>query len=164
MPTQAQYEFFKCLYTEEAERYKELGERNKLLLGIITAFIGTLALKADDVKKSAATLNVDLKPLLVAAVLFALALIGCLWAAAIRKYEGVADPEWVFGEYENGDPADTDFYRARIADYGVAAGRNTLVNNRVARILGATTLAAALAVFAILLVFVQAITSNYVIP
>ncbi len=51
MASESQYEFFKCAYDEERDRYRELINRGKVFLTVVSIYLGLLAANADRLSK-----------------------------------------------------------------------------------------------------------------
>jgi hypothetical protein len=127
--TKDQYEFFRSLYDEEERTSLQLEGRAKVYLGIISAFLAALIVKADDAKHMASSLGVPWTFLLLEAFPMTIALVIVLWALRIREFEAVNDgPELIEG-YGDDWPHDEQFYEDRVADYAVASSINRGLNN-----------------------------------
>jgi hypothetical protein len=55
--TKDQYEFFRSLYEDEQETSEKLEGRAKVYLGIVSAFLAAIIVKADEARKIADTLH-----------------------------------------------------------------------------------------------------------
>jgi hypothetical protein len=130
MATEKQFEFFKSLYEEEAERGKELHEHAKVNLGLTTLYSAFVIFVLEQKQFNTASS----KAFFIATVLsLLLAFLLTLWSTQIAVYEAVTDLYRVIkAEYKNGSPSDHDFFDNRIVDYTVARGRNIVVNDRKA--------------------------------
>jgi hypothetical protein len=135
MATEAQFNFFKSLYEDEAQTAQEIEGKAKVYLGIISAFLVAILLKTDDVVKSAAALNIPFSLILIEAILMSASLVCVVFALRIRQFEAVNDGVDIIGAYGEEDPTDDDFYQDRIADYAVASSRNRGVNNETSTLL-----------------------------
>lgn len=132
MATERQYDVFKSLYDEEADRYTKLAGRAQLYLSIITLYVAAFAFKFEDIKKFIDPYGVSKYLAISVAIVLLLALLATLMAIQIRSYEGIADPEEIIKGYKDKEPTDSDFLDERIADLAVATNRNSEINNRVA--------------------------------
>ncbi|MDX2044952.1 MAG: hypothetical protein SF097_27320 [Acidobacteriota bacterium] len=135
MATEAQYQFFKGLYDAEQARYRELIDRGKLFLSIITIYLGLLSVAAD---KTIPKLDSSLfaKSAYVVSVMFiiiAMALV--VLAVGIFKYEYPSDPQRIIESFKDVPPTDDDFRDERIIDFTVATKRNFSQNEMRARLL-----------------------------
>lgn len=132
MASDKQYEVFKSLYDEEAERYTKLATRAQLYLSIITLYVAAFAFKFEDLRKFIDAYGASRYLAVSTAIVLVLALLATLMAIQIRAYEGIADPEDIIKRYADTEPSDADFLDARIADLAVATNRNAEINDRVA--------------------------------
>jgi hypothetical protein len=135
LATKEQYEFFRSLYEAEERTYEQLEGRAKVYLGVVTAFLATVLVKASDVVESAKALNVPWWSILAEAILLTIVLTLILFALRIRAYEAVNDGEEIIEEFGENIPSDEEFFDDRIADYAVAASRNLRANNETATFL-----------------------------
>src|SRR5687767_8307242 len=129
MATQHQYEFFKLLYQEEADRYADLESRAKLYFTVISFYLGAIVLKFDDLQAFLTLTGVPVAVILAIAALMVVALVFCVMGIQIRNYEGIADASDVIDSFSAVSPTDHDFFDARIADFAVATARNSEENN-----------------------------------
>jgi hypothetical protein len=133
MASEAQYDFFKYLYDEEAKRYVLLDGKAKLYITIVTFYLGAIAFKFKDVLEF--TISISYAKWLYSAI--ALVLVGALLctvnAVRVRLFEGVADPEEIIRKLGDNPPTDDDFRDDRIADFAVATNKNYAQNNRIAK-------------------------------
>lgn len=132
LATVEQYEFFRTLYDEEQARYGHLEARAKLYITIITIYLGALAFKISDFLSFAKEFKVPVWLFLLAAAVLVVALALSILAIRIRDYEGITDPEQVIHSFGEKPPKNEDFFDDRIADFAVAANRNSTQNNTVA--------------------------------
>ncbi len=130
-----QYEFFRALYDEEERTTVQLEGRAKVYLGVISAFLATLLLKADDAQKVAAVLKVPWFLLLLEALPMTVALGVVFWALRIREFEAVNDGPDLIDRYGDDWPTEEQFYEDRVADYAVASSINRGLNNQTAGLL-----------------------------
>ena len=127
------YKFFQALYDEEAKRFAELESRARLYFSIASLYVGAIAFKFDDVVKLVGRVNLPAVFIVLDGALFVVAILFCVLAMQVRKYEGIADLTDIIDEFsKDGVPADGEFFRRRIVDYEFATKRNSAVNNRVA--------------------------------
>ncbi len=133
--TKEQYEFFRALYDEEERTALQLEGRAKVYLGVISAFLAALLLKAGDAKQIAEALRVPWALLLSDAVPMSLALLLVLWALRIRDFEAVGDGPEVIEGYRDEWPDDAQFFEDRMVDYAFASSRNRRLNNETAGLL-----------------------------
>jgi hypothetical protein len=129
MATKEQYDFFRSLYEEEERTYEQLEGRAKVYLGVITIFLATVLLKAQDVVVSAHALKISWWVIMLVSLLLLAALALILHALRIRAYEAVNDPIEIINSFQGDGPSDAEFFEDRIADYAVAASRNLKENN-----------------------------------
>jgi hypothetical protein len=137
MATEIQYDSFKSLYDEEAERYKSLAARAQLYFSIIAAYLGAIAFKFEDIQGFSRTWGVPAWMFLVTGALLLLALLGVVLAISIREYEGVYDPEGVIENFGAQPPTDSEFLDDRVIDLAVATKRNSEQNDWTAKCLKA---------------------------
>jgi hypothetical protein len=133
--TKEQYEFFRALYDEEERTALQLEGRAKVYLGVISAFLAAVLLKAGDAKEIAKALQVPWVLLISDAFPMSLALLLVLWSLRIRDFEAVNDGPALVDAYEDDWPGDAQFYRDRVADYAFASARNRRVNQETADLL-----------------------------
>jgi hypothetical protein len=126
--TKEQYEFFRALYDEEERTALQLEGRAKVYLGVISAFLAAVLLKAGDAKEIARTLQIPWALLLSDALPMSVALLLVLWSLRIRDFEAVNDGPKVIREYEGGWPGEAQFLEDRIVDYAFASSRNRDLN------------------------------------
>jgi hypothetical protein len=106
--------------------------RAKVYLGVISAFLAAILLKAGDAKGVADALRVPWLLLLGEAAVMTLALLLVLRALHYREYQAVNDGLGVIDKYGDDWPDGTVFYEDRIVDYAVASSRNRRINKQVA--------------------------------
>ncbi|MFM0166868.1 hypothetical protein PQR39_41400 [Paraburkholderia sediminicola] len=135
MNTESQYGFFKYLYDEENLRYGCLETRARFYLTVLTFYLGALAVSGKDLLPLTMHVGLARWAVLASAIFFIIALVFCVTAARIRRYEGVTDPEELIREEGDSVLDDTDFFEDRIIDFAVAANRNSVQNNKVANVL-----------------------------
>ena len=98
--TKDQHDFFRALYDEEERTAAQLENRAKVFLGVISAILAAILLKASDAKALANTLHVPWWLLLLVALTMTCALLLILWALRIRDFEAVNDGLDVLAAYE----------------------------------------------------------------
>lgn len=152
MATKEQLDFFRFLYDEEERRYGQLESRAKFYLSVIALFVATLTFKLEDAQKSVAILGAPWWLVLVEGALLATALVFVVISVFIREYEGVADPEDIVNGFGDKVPSNESFFDDRIADYVVATGRNSAMNDRAARFLEIAVSIIAVAMLLLLLI------------
>jgi len=127
------YKFFQALYDEESKRFEELESRARLYFSIASLYVGAIAFKFDDVIKFVGRAQVPAAVIVIDGAAFVVAVLFCVLAMQVRKYEGISDPDEILNAFdEEGVPSDDDFYDDRVVDYSVAIAKNSGVNNRVA--------------------------------
>ena len=135
MATQTQYDFFKYLYDAEQTRYRELIDRGKLFLSIITIYLGLLAVAADK------TIPLSKHSLIIAityttSVIFIVgAMVPVVLAVGVFKYERPSDPMRIVENFGREIPIDEEFLDARLVDFAVATERNFSQNEKRANLL-----------------------------
>jgi hypothetical protein len=139
MATETQYQFFKYIYDSEQARYRELIDRGKLFLSIITIYLGLLAVAADKtilfIKSSLfATITYAVS---VSCIVVAMAFV--VLAVGLFKYEYPSDPLRIIEGLTKVPPADDDFRDERLVDFTVATKRNFALNEKRANLLRAST-------------------------
>ncbi len=148
--TKEQCEFFRSLYESEERLSIQLEGRAKVYLGVISAVLAAVLLKAADAKSVAETLKIPWAMLLLEALLMTSALLGTLWSLRLHKYDTANDGIELFESYEENWPDEEQFIRERIADYAVASSRNRERNLNMAKTL---TIASFFMMAGILLLF-----------
>lgn len=157
MATENQYKFYRALYDEENDRYGLLEARAKLYLTILTFYLGSLAFKITDVKIFFSEFAIPLAIAMAAGLAFVIALLCCISAILIRKYEAITDPEELIASLGLNPPRDDEFFDDRIVDMAVATNRNSRQNDRAANALQAAGLLMAAGVVLHVVVFVIAL-------
>jgi hypothetical protein len=135
MATQAQFEFFKYLYDEEQDRYKELVKRGQLFLTVTTLYAGVLAQRVSELLTSSADQLVS-KTCYTASIVALLcsSLLGIV-AIGFFSYEVPNRPCQIIMDLGDQPPTDEDFYDVRIAEFAVATERNHSTNDKRAAVL-----------------------------
>jgi hypothetical protein len=157
MATEIQYQVFRAEYDEESQRASGLESRAKLYLTVITAYLGVIGFKIDDLLKFLDKFHVPVTLYLVMAVVLVVALLCTVWAMGIRTYEGVFDPKKEIESFSQQRPTDSDFLDKRLADLAVATNRNSRQNGKVANALQGAGVLIFLAILLQMAVFVVAI-------
>ncbi|HEV7489052.1 MAG TPA: hypothetical protein VGQ65_25555 [Thermoanaerobaculia bacterium] len=133
MASEPIYKFFQALYEEESKRFAELESRARLYFSIASLYVGAIAFKFDDVIKFVNRAHVPAVVIVLDGAAFVVAILFCVLAMQVRKYEGISDPDEILNGFdEDGVPNDIEFYDDRVIDYSVAIAKNSAVNNRVA--------------------------------
>jgi hypothetical protein len=132
LATELQYNSFKSVYEEEADRYTSLAARAQLYFSIIAVYLGAIAFKFEDVETFSKTWAVPSWLFLVTGSLLLLALLAVVLAISIRAYEGVYDPERVIKSFGAQPPTDSEFLDDRIVDLAVATNRTSAQNDSTA--------------------------------
>jgi len=148
--TKEQCEFFRSLYEAEERLSIQLEGRAKVYLGVISAVLAAILLKAGDARAVAETLKIPWAMLLLEALLMTLALLGTLWSLRLRSYDNPNDGIELYEAYGENWPDEEEFIRDRIVDYAVASSRNRQRNLNMAKTL---TLAGFFMMAGILLLF-----------
>src|SRR5215813_2029361 len=128
MATKAQYEFFKLLFDEETTRYKDLIDRGKTYISLLTLYGAFLAFSIKDAAPEGRLLWLFVALIVLFLAAFALA----VTALNIQSYEGINEPDDVVSELPQRNAA---FFDARIVDFSVASERNSKLNDRRATFL-----------------------------
>src|SRR5580704_17591329 len=89
--TKEQYEFYRALYDEEERTSLQLEGRAKVYLGIVSAFLAAMILKASDAEATAKSLHIPWGLMLLEALPMTIALALILWGLRIRNFEAVND-------------------------------------------------------------------------
>jgi hypothetical protein len=164
MATEIQYQAFRAEYDEESRRASGLENRAKLYLTIITAYLGVIGFKIEDLLKFLDKFNVPVTLYLVMAVVLVGALLCTVWAMGIRTYEGLFDPKKEIESFGKKAPTDDEFRDKRLADLAVATNRNSKQNGRVATALQCAGILILLAISIQMAVFVVAIKNVRSMP
>ena len=133
--TKEQYEFFRSLYDEEERTANQLEGRSKVYLGLASAILAAILLKADDAQNLAKALAVPRKLLFLDALVVIVALLLVLLAVRFRNYEAVTDGRSLIQSYAGQWPNEDQFYGDRIADFAAASMANRTINSEVATLL-----------------------------
>jgi hypothetical protein len=132
MATKIQYKFFKSVYKEENERYKQLAARAKFYLTIQTAYLAAIAFKFDDIKTLSNALSVPLVLFIAIGLLLVLGVLFTVLATRIREYEAPTDLRDVIKSFGKTPPIDSAFLDDRLVDLAVATERNSAANDKTA--------------------------------
>lgn len=137
MATEKQFEFFKFIYLQEEERHKELIERGKVYLAILTFYIGFLVSNfssATDLTKQLTFWDIaKLSILLFGVLLFIVAFVFVTMSLSIYKHEVFADPKEIIENFGETAPTDSDFYDDRIIEFSASTIKNRSINNSRAK-------------------------------
>jgi hypothetical protein len=131
MATEIQYQAFRTEYDEESQRASGLEGRAKLYLTIITAYLGVIGFKIEDLLKFLDKFHVPVALYLAMAV--------------------------ILESFSQQRPTDPDFLDKRLADLAVATNRNSRQNGKVANALQGAGVLIFLAILIQMAVFVVAI-------
>lgn len=157
MATETQYNIFKAVYDEEAERYASLEGRARLYFSIISLYLGAIAFKAKDIGDFATSFHIPVWWFLLSGCVLVVSLLATVAAIQIRAYEGFFDPEQVIDEFGDTPPKDADFLDDRIVDLAVATNRNSSQNDRTAQVLAVAAVLLFVGVVLHLLIFIAAV-------
>jgi hypothetical protein len=111
----------------------QLEGRAKVSLGVISAVLAAILLKAADARTVAETLKIPWSWLLWDALFMTLALLGTLWSLRLRKYDNPNDGIELMERYEQHWPDEQRFTKERMVDYAVASSGNRKRNLAMAR-------------------------------
>src|SRR5215475_6727198 len=87
MATDKQYDIFKSLYDEEADRYTKLATRAQLYLSSITLYVAAFAFKFEDLRRFIEAFGASRYLAVSTAIVLVLALFSFLVATQIRTYD-----------------------------------------------------------------------------
>ena len=160
MATEIQYEVFKAVYDEEAERYSTLEARARLYFSIISLYLGAIAFKAKDMEEFASSFHIPIWWFLLSGAVLVLSLLATIAAIQIRTYEGICDLKAVIRNFGDTPPTDDDFLDDRIVDLAVATNKNSKQNDRTARFLSAAAILLLVSVALHLVIFIAAVASR----
>ena len=141
MATSNQLEYFQWIFNREVEREKELINRGKIYLSIITLYLGLSGIAAD---KLVAGLNEgSYLPFVYVAgfIAFAAALVLVIRAMSVFRYVYPTDPETVLIEGREAWPNDARFNLERMAELAAAFEYNHPINEKRATALKYATYA-----------------------
>jgi hypothetical protein len=128
-----QYDVFKALYDDESARYKDLMDRAKTYISIITLLSGILVFKADELKVFLSASPFVRWTFVAGAALFILALLALLLGMRIRNYDAFADPSAVVDQYpEDAVMTDEEFFDNRIGELSLATTDNAGAHDALA--------------------------------
>lgn len=133
--TKEQLEFFRALYDEEERTSSQLEGRAKVYLGIVSAFLAALILKATDAKSISDALHVRWGWMLLEAFPMTMALVLVLWSLRTREFEAVNDGPLLLRTYGSEWPTSEQFFEDRVADYAYASSINRELNDATVRYL-----------------------------
>lgn len=138
-----QYNFFKYLYEKEESRYKELLNRGKVFISIITFYLGLLLFKTSDYQTADAfidTLGIKVFLYALPIILFSIAFLINILSLGIYTYEYPNDLKSLIINNENQLYNNTEFLKGRIVDFAIAMERNYETNNKRAKLLFYTSI------------------------
>ena len=130
--TKEQYEFYRALFDAEERTSLQLEGRAKVYLGIVSAFVAAMIVKASDAEATARSLHIPWGLMLLEALPMTIALALILWALRIRNFEAVNDGAQIISEYGDDWPTEEQFYGDRLVDYAFASSTNRTLNNKTA--------------------------------
>lgn len=133
-----QYDFFKYMYIREEERYKELLNRGKVFITIITFYLGLLFFNAPDVLSFESTINISSYQKTwysIPILLFTISFLLNIFALGVYKYEELNDLEELINKGGTELIEEDEFLTRRLADFAIATKRNQIVNDRRATLL-----------------------------
>ena len=133
--TKEQYEFYRTLYDQEERTSLQLEGRAKVYLGIVSAFLAAMILKASDAESTSKSLHIPWGLMLLEALPMTVALALILWALRIRNFEAVNDGAELILDYGDDWPTHEQFYEDRVVDYAFASSTNRSLNNQTGRLL-----------------------------
>lgn len=140
MATENQYNFFKYVYEKEQDRYKELLNRGKVFIGIISFYVGTLVVNSvnnlPDLKGEHHLWSDYL--ILVSLITFGIGFFLSILAMGFYKHENITNLTRVIKSFGDSPMRDEDFFDYRLADFTVATERNHEKNNIRAKLLTGT--------------------------
>ena len=160
MFTKEQFDTFKYIYEKEEARFSELINRGKIYLSIVTIYIGVFSLKIQDIAELVGDGAFSKILLGVTGACFIMALLACVLALGILKYEGLCDIKEELLAFGDSGKSDAEFYEDRLADMAVSYERNSLQNDRRASLLQVSSYLMIVGVFCHLLVFYSYIWST----
>ncbi|GJQ60428.1 MAG: hypothetical protein D8M57_16115 [Candidatus Scalindua sp. AMX11] len=135
MFTKEQFDEFKYVYEKEDARFSELINRGKIYLSIITVYIGVFTLKIQDIATLVGNEWYSKVILGATGACFIFALLACVLALGIFKYEGLCNIKTELLKFDDAGKPNAEFYEDRLADMAVAYERNSLQNDRRALLL-----------------------------
>lgn len=126
MATEKQYLFFKSIYDEENERWKQIRDHARNYLSLTTLYSAFILFVIDKLRPESCLSKI----VFLGAILSTLAaFLMSLWAAKVSEFEGLSDPSEIVEQFEDSPMSDEAFFDQRIADYVVASERNAKVND-----------------------------------
>lgn len=131
MATQEQFENFKYMYEEENERYKQLTDRGKIYISLITIYGAFLIFTIKDGGVAGNLITI----FICATLAFVFAFILVLMALGMYGYETPMDPIEYFEQLGDEPPTNEEFFDDRIIDLSVAYNRNVKTNDQRVRML-----------------------------
>jgi hypothetical protein len=133
--TKEECEFFRDLYEAEERVALRLEGRAKVYLGVISAVLAAVLLKAGDAKAIAKTLKIAWVLLLMEALAMTCALVLVLWSLRLHRYDAANDGIKLMKRYAEDWPDEADFNKERAIDYAVASSRNRMRTEGMAKTL-----------------------------
>lgn len=122
------------MYVEENQRYRELLNRGKVFLSIITLYLGILFYKSSDLLSNT-TLSKEeatdsfLVFFIASSVSFIFSLLFCLISLGILTYQYPSNPTELLEEFESKNQTDLEFFRNRTVDFTIAFEHNKKKND-----------------------------------
>jgi hypothetical protein len=139
METDLLLQVFKGAYEAENERYAQLESRAKFYLTVISFYLGAIAFKFADVLKFLEQYRISGGVYIGAGVLLSFSLLLTILATRIRGYEAAFDLDKISEECESSMPDEERFHIKCLASYRVATRRNRRTNDRVGKLLSASS-------------------------
>ena len=123
------YDALKYGYDQEEVRQKELIERGKIFLSVLTIYVGILTLKVDDLQIVVKESPWSLTFLGFTSAFIISSLLLTILSLGIFTYEEPFILEEALTEAVGTDSL-SEFYIDRLTDFAVGAGRNSKVNDK----------------------------------
>ena len=158
--TKEQCDFFRGLFEAEERLSNQLEGRAKVYLGVISAILAAILLKADEARKAADMLHIPWLLLLMESLAMTLALLIVLLALRFRDYQAVSDGLELVERDSTHWPTNEKFYEERVADYAEASTENRRINMETARLLAAASWLMSSGILVVLVMVVVAIWRN----
>jgi hypothetical protein len=132
MVSKEQYEFFVRLFDEESRRTASLNDRAKWYLSLTSLYSAAIIFISEKLRPYS---TIQLFVLILSNAGMLLSFMLSLWAVRISAFEGITIPSIAIEQLQR-DGFDQDkFYLNRIADFSIAAQRNSNLNDRQAKTL-----------------------------
>jgi hypothetical protein len=136
LATEQQYDVFKSLYDEEGARYRDLSERAKTYISVVTIFSGFLVFKSEDLKNLLVANPLARWSFALGVLLFIGALVALVAATRIRRYVRFANPEKIIEDVpDDEDLTNEQFFNDRIGELAVSTNQNARCNDELAQCL-----------------------------